>query len=190
MARITQFDKAKICFEHAIKFDDSIPEPFFGIAICSIKKNDIMSGLKYAELAAKLATKYDKNSPLYFYIVALSNKLLENIEQAENSYHLFRNCTTKIKPIDVKNLIFGFLLSFLIKDKSLLVSHSKKYETLCKKSDINLINYRKITSQLSKYFNEDGKWNNEKELKVSLFLHKYPFMCRFSISQIDRKSVV
>eukprot|EP00826_Nyctotherus_ovalis_P032948 TRINITY_DN2655_c0_g3_i1.p1 TRINITY_DN2655_c0_g3~~TRINITY_DN2655_c0_g3_i1.p1 ORF type:complete len:290 (-),score=21.69 TRINITY_DN2655_c0_g3_i1:544-1413(-) len=159
------------------------------MAICSIKINDVASGLIYSKMAIEKAGSKDKNRPLYFYLAALCSKLLDNFDEAEIEYDRFREAATEIKHSSFKHFTFGIILGFFTKSSKLILSQLKQYDQLHAKLGSQFSNAPAAPTGLSKYLSQSQRtlshqWSIKKRVKLLSVLSSLPFFCRFSHEQL------
>ena len=147
--------------------------------------NDIRLGLEYSQMAINKSKHKDKNKPLYFYLSALCNKLLGNFKEAEKDYNKFCNEIAEVEENTYKNFTFGIILGLFTKNNKITITQLKKYDKLYKELRGQYSNIDSIPTGLSKYWNNKGEWNKEKQLKLIRILSALPFFRRFSKDQLE-----
>lgn len=142
-------------------------------------------GIRYAQKAAKNSEKTNKEMSLYLYLIALGYKLLENAEDTEKAYNVFRDNIIGIKQNETKHFIFGLLLGHLANNKPLVSSKINKFQAFSKQLGKQFHHLNKPLSPLAEYFDRDGNCIVEQKYTLLQTLHCFPFFCRLSIAQLE-----
>jgi len=182
--RAEKYEIAKHCFKYLSKLKPNHSESYCGQSMCCIELGEMDLGFKSAELAIKKAEKGNTNIPLYNYLAALCSKATENLNASKHYYDNFKLATTGIKPNEIKNFIFGLLLSSLMENKSLVKKSVNKYEPLYMKLRSQFREARINKTGLAKYCNTNGEWISLKTSKILTILKERPFFCRYSEAQL------
>ena len=179
-----KYEIAKKCFEYLTRINPESSEGYCGESISCVKLNEMETGLICAQSAIKYASKGHPDISLYNHLAALCNKALGNTDEVRKYYDRFKAATTGVKPKEIKNCIFGFLLSSLIEKKEPLNSSLTSYESLYIKLRPQFCILKNQKTGLSKYCNPDGQWISVKTSKVLTILRSLSFFHRFKDAQL------